>query len=366
MRLNEGKLGAQESVSLVALAITAASIFLLDSDKAYSQGNSSFVSSPLSIIIAAALFVLMWNAMRALGARDICELNELCVGKAMGLALNLLAAGIFILYAYRLAARFCIMIHGRVFTAAQYESVALWIILPVAYAAIKGFECIGRLAKIFGGVIAVFILISLAFMLTSYDISRLAPFPGDTAKLVTDTFSRSADAVAAFLGLLCTAGALQGAKNVKRNGLIAALIAFLLVLAVQLAIGATFTYADLRGMSMPIYIMKMVVLRESYLFRLDQLNLFIYMLVAVIAAAYYVYCAAYVLTKCTRGRDIRPTVIGISALILAALRVDHRFEAGAIQRSIDFLYDNACFAAIPFAAAGIIGLIRAGKKGASL
>lgn len=359
MRLNEGKLGAQESVSIAAAAITACSVFLLDSSKAYSQGDSAFISLPLGIGISTAVFMLMWCAMKRLGAHSLNELMDMCVGRGAGKILSLLATFIFVLYAYRLMARFCIMIHGRVFTTAQYENVALWMVVPVAYAAIKGFECIGRLAKAFAALIGVLMLVSLAFMLPSYDISRLAPFIGDISKLMTDTVSRSADSLGAFLGLLCAAASLQGADNVKKSGLISAAIAFVLVLIIQLAIGATFTYADLSEMSMPIYIMKMVVLRESYLFRLDQLNLFSYMIIAMIAAAYFIYCASLTLTRCVRGSDIRPTVVGISALLLAALRVDHRFEAGIIQRSIDFLYDNAYFAAIPFVVAAVAGLIHA-------
>lgn len=34
MRLNEGKIGMQESASIAAVAITACSVFLLDSEKA--------------------------------------------------------------------------------------------------------------------------------------------------------------------------------------------------------------------------------------------------------------------------------------------------------------------------------------------
>ena len=39
MRLNEGKIGKQESVSLIAIAMVAATTYLLDSEKAYSKGS---------------------------------------------------------------------------------------------------------------------------------------------------------------------------------------------------------------------------------------------------------------------------------------------------------------------------------------
>lgn len=150
MRLNEGKIGMQESASIAAVAITACSVFLLDSERAYSRGDATFISLPVSIAVSLAMFMLMWCAMRRTGARNLIELFDMCVGKAIGTVLSIVAALIFILYAYRLMARFCILIHGRVFAAAEYESVALWIAVPVAYAAIKGLECISRLAKIFG------------------------------------------------------------------------------------------------------------------------------------------------------------------------------------------------------------------------
>ena len=214
MRLNEGKIGMQESASIAAVAITACSVFLLDSEKAYSRGDATFISLPVSIAVSLAMFILMWCAMRRTGARNLIELFDMCIGKAIGTVLSIVAALIFILYAYRLMARFCILIHGRVFAAAEYESVALWIAVPVAYAAIKGLECISRLAKIFGVLIGALVLISLIIMLPAYDISRLAPFPGDLGKLGMDTISRAADSVAAFLGLICVAGALQGGRNV--------------------------------------------------------------------------------------------------------------------------------------------------------
>ncbi len=289
MRLNEGKIGLQESACIAAVAITACSVFLLDSEKAYSRGDATFISLPVSIAVSLAMFMLMWYAMRRTGARNLNELFDMCAGKAIGAVLSIVAALIFILYAYRLMARFCILIHGRVFAAAEYESVALWIAVPVAYAAIKGLECISRLAKIFGVLIGALVLISLIIMLPAYDISRLAPFPGDLGKLGMDTVSRSADSVAAFLGLICVSGALQGGRNVKKGALIGSGIAMAFVFMIQFALGATFTYTDLSQMAMPIYLMKMVVMRESYLFRLDQMNLFFYMIAALIAAAYYIY-----------------------------------------------------------------------------
>lgn len=363
MRLNEGKIGMQESASIAAVAITACSVFLLDSEKAYSRGDATFISLPVSIAVSLAMFMLMWYAMRRTGARNLNELFDMCAGKAIGTVLSIVAALIFILYAYRLMARFCILIHGRVFAAAEYESVALWIAVPVAYAAIKGLECLSRLAKIFGVLIGALVLISLIIMISAYDVSRLAPFPGDLGKLGMDTISRAADSVAAFLGLICVAGALQGGRNVKKSALIGSRVAMAFVFMIQFALGATFTYTDLSQMAMPIYLMKMVVMRESYLFRLDQMNLFFYMIAALIAAAYYIYCAALIITRRTSGQDIRPAVVGVSAFILAALRVNHRFEAGIIQRSIDFLYDYAFVAGAPFILAAIAGLIRFGRKG---
>ncbi len=363
MRLNEGKIGLQESASLAAVAITVCSIFLLDSEKAYSRGNSTVISLPLGIAAGIAVFMLMWCAMRRTGARNLNELFDMCAGRAVGTLLSLMAALIFILYAYRLMARFCIVIHGRVFAAAEYESIALWIAVPVAYAATKGLECISRLAKIFGMLVGALVLISLAVMLPAYDIGRLAPFPGKLDKIGMDAVSRSADSIPAFLGLICVAGALQGGRSVKKGALIGGGIALAFVLIIQLALGATFTYTDLAKTVMPIYLMKMVALRESYLFRLDQMNLFFYMAAALVAAAYYVYCASLIITRRTSAQDIRPAAVGVSALILAALRVEHRFEAGVIQRGMDFLYDYTFAAAVPFMLAAIAGFIRFGRRG---
>ena len=52
-------------------------------------------------------------------------------------------------------------------------------------------------------------------------------------------------------------------------------------------------------------VLKMVVMRESYLFRLDQMNLFFYMITAVISAAFFLYATALMLTRSTEGEDVR-------------------------------------------------------------
>ena len=362
MRLNEGKIGKQESVSLIAIAMVAATTYLLDSEKAYSKGNSTFISLVLSIVISAAAFILVWYAMKRTGARDLNDLFDRCAGKVAGSVLSAMACMVFLLYAYRLTAKFCVVIHSSVFSFAQYESVAMWIIVPIAFAAISGFECIGRLAKILGVLLGVLMLFGFATMISSFDLTRLAPFPGSIEKTATDTVARSADSIAAFLGILCVAPAMQGVENVRKNGLLGAAIAAVFVFIIQFALGITFTYTDLADMTMPLYMLKMVVMRESYLFRLDQMNLFFYMITAVISAAFFLYATALMLTRRTEGEDVRPAVVSISALILAALRVDHRFVSGIIQRIVDFSYDYAYVIWAPFIIAAVIGIIRTMAK----
>ena len=73
MRLNEGKIGKQESVSLIAIAMVAATTYLLDSEKAYSKGNSTFISLVLSIVISAAAFMLVCSVCNSLTLSPIVK-----------------------------------------------------------------------------------------------------------------------------------------------------------------------------------------------------------------------------------------------------------------------------------------------------
>lgn len=363
MRLNQGRIGKQESVSVAAMAIVSCAVFMLDSQKAYTNGNATYVSLPLSMGISLLVFLLIWAAMKRTGSRDLVEMMDRSCGKAVGGLLAVIAVTLMLFSSHRLLERFTSMIHSFVMVSGEFTTIAVWITGVSAFFAIKGMECTGRIAKIFAAALALLTLFGIVNMTKSLDFTRLSPFPGDLASAGRDVLSRSVESFPALLGLLCIAPALQGMDNVKKTGIRAVVIAAVVTALIQLGIGMVYVYSDLKDMYMPIYRLKMILTQESYWFRLDKLSLFIWLISCVITAAFYIYAAALVVTRRFSKHDVRPATVSLCAITVMWLYLANIRYPTMDAAVANFFYDYACLAAAPFGICALIGMIRFRKKG---
>ncbi len=362
MRLNQGRIGRQESASMTAMTITACAVFLLDSQKTYTNGNASYVSLPLAIALSVAPFLLLWAAMKRAGAKDLTELADRACGKLVGGVLSALAVLLLFLTAWRLLDRFTTFVHSFVMASAEYVSVLVWVVGVSAYLAYRGLECVSRMAKIFGAFLGVLLLFGIFSMGKSLDFTRLSPFPGDIAAAGRDVVARTAEGFPVLLGLLCIAPALQGEANIRRTAVCGAAIAAVLTGLVQLGLGMAYTYHDLREMYVPMYRLKMILTRESYWFRLDQISLYIWLIGGMLSAAYCLYVSSLVATRRFCPRDVRPATVSLCALVALWLYLGQAKYAWLEATLMSVYYDYGYLAAVPFLVCAVVALVRFRKK----
>jgi len=356
VKLCQGRVGKQEGANLIGIALVSSALFVLDIAEAYQYGNGTYVSFPGAILLALVLFLLLAGAMRASGQKDLLALMDFAFGKFVGNILSALICVLLFANAYFLISRFATMVHALVFMEVTLFPVLLWIVPVVIYIAFHGFECIARIAKCFGVILGACLLLSLLFPIDGYEAYRLFPLPlnhWDT--IAADAFTGTFATIPAMLALLCMAQGMQGVQSAKKAGIIGAAVSIGLVAAVQVAIGMTFTYTELQNMFVPLYRLNLKLVQESYFFRLDKMLLFLWLIGALIAGAYYLYGAGFVFCRRWSRYDIRPAVIAAGIILLCCLTTEHMGQLQAFQVVRQY---GSWLLVVPFTAAAAVALVK--------
>ena len=177
MNLCQGKIGKQEGASLAGIALVSSAVFVLDIGETYRYGNGTYISFPGAIFLAFMLFLLLAEAMRISGKKDLIELVDYAVGKFAGNLFVAILCALLLVNAYCLLSRFSTMVHALVYMKTTPFPVLLWIVPVVVYIAFRGFECVARMAKCFGLLLGVALLLELLIPMRGYEAYRLFPLP---------------------------------------------------------------------------------------------------------------------------------------------------------------------------------------------
>ncbi|MBQ9832392.1 MAG: GerAB/ArcD/ProY family transporter, partial [Clostridia bacterium] len=324
MRMNLGKIGTQEAANLIALTLAVTGIFTVDSAVAYENGNSTFLSIPLSLLIVFGLFMLVMYAMRISEAESFSQMLDIAVGKTAGKVLMFIVVAALLFNAYLLLLRFISMIHSYVFVEASYLNVAVWVLIPVLCIALLGLETIGRMAKIFAVALGFLFLLGFVSAIDGFETYRLYPLFGDGVyKIGEYTLESTYKFIPAFIAPLTMIKGMNGIATVKKSTIIAACVAVVLCFITQLVLGLTYEYNSLKNMYFPLCRLNMSLQNEDYFMRTDKIGIFLWLSGAVITVAYYIYSAGYVFCKRTKTLDIRPCIVCFTILVSSFVLIEY-------------------------------------------
>ncbi|MDO5110754.1 MAG: GerAB/ArcD/ProY family transporter [Clostridia bacterium] len=320
MKMLEGRIGRQESVSILVQAMAAICIFSLHTLTVYENGNTTYIWMPLGIALAVAGGLAVRSCMSRTGQSDLIALYRGGLGRLLGCA-SLLAVAIALLWqCSSLFNHFLSDLHSYIFPTDRYGAVIFWVVLAVAYIAWGGLERIARTGKCIAPLVGFVLLITLFMPVKGYRLYRLFPFPGDTVGAIAGLCLRSfAQMLPVILLTLSLTSALQGERMVRQTIAIAGAVAFVLVLLVQLALGLVFTAEQLANMNMPLFRINMNLLSDGYYLRQDKASVFIWLMAAVPGGAYLLYGFAYLFCKATGGENIRPALLTGTVLLICIL-----------------------------------------------
>ena len=315
-----GYIGRQETAYLLGIPLYLNGVFTLESQYAYQGGNSTYIWVPLSIVLSLGIFLLLLLAMERAGARDLGELFEAGLGKTLGRGCMALLALLLLLGGLAGMMRFISMLYSYVFTQSVYSSISLWIMGAVFLLAFWGIETLGRLSKLLGGLLLALMLLNLLLPWESYQPYRLYPLPGNTwGQVAGYSLRHTFFLLPALLGGLSLSRSVHGPKFIRSAGCIGGLGAAILAFLTQLAISMIYGYQDLTTIYAPLYRLDMDMLREGYLFRLDKVSLFLWLMGELIGAAFFLFTASRIASRELGLGNAKPAVAAFSVLMGCAL-----------------------------------------------
>ncbi len=350
MKLHEGRSGTQEIACLAGMSVGIMSLFGIDSQTLYLDGNISYITIPIAIIISLAGAFIAMSALKS--GSGVNRGGILIKLAAVIEAILLILAGIMLL------SRFTHAVHYHIFGQSGYERVVVWTVLTIALVTVPGFETISRTARCICMALVLLLVATLAVSSEGSEIYRLSPFPGKGIKsAATETWALSALLLPGIAAIMFFPKSANGYCNARKGTLVGALTAAVTASAAQLVLGMAYAYTELRDIFLPLYELNMILPSEGYFMRYDKLLLFIWLIGALVVCAYYAYSAGNILCRVSFGSDARPAVLALCALLGAAvLFIDKNAWIYELIKKV-FPWASAGLAAM-LACAGVINAIR--------
>lgn len=365
MNLREGKIGKQETICALAISLCVSGLFSIESDDAYTHGNSTYISIPLALLISAGVFLLAAAAIKKSGSQDLIRLFRYGAGKVMGSVLSVVFVFMLMVSAAVPITRFFDIIHNLYYVESNFFSLGIYVLPVLLIFGCLGFESIARAAKIFTFLVIFAHLALLLYASKTFDVLNLAPFVGDGLEhMGRYAFTGNIFFLPAMLAILCLTRGTQGLKNARTSGMWAAIASLIVCGATQLIIGIVYPYSDLAGIHTPLFNLNSISMDSNPMTRLDIITIFIWLLGAISAASFYTYSASYVYARTFDQRDIRPTVCAFATVTLCIIVASHLGEFSLATILVPLREYGFYFLTIPVAAVSLSSIIRAaiGKK----
>ncbi len=329
MKLRQGRIGRQETLSAAAIATAASGIFTTDNGALYAKGNSAYLSTPFAAALALLAFLLVARAMQKAEKETLWELLQHGFGGVIGRVAALFYTIVLVFCAAALLSRFSLMLGRFVYPDASEWQVLVYPLAAAFTLAWLGLESLGRISRLFIWLALLAIVAALALAAYNYEPSRLAPFLGDGFDhMLQMTLRNTALYLPGMLTLLIVARGVHGVTAAKRAGYGAGIAAGVIGSLCQICLGMTYSYQDLALMHSPMYRLTMNFRSGGYYPRLDLLLLMGWMLSGIIASGVYLYAAALLYAEAFSQEDIRPCVLAAGAGAGAAsmlMHVDNAF-----------------------------------------
>ena len=215
---------------------------------------------------------------------------------------------------------------------------------------------LGRLSKLLGGLLLALMLLNLLLPWESYQPYRLYPLPGNTwGQVAGYSLRHTFFLLPALLGGLSLSRSVHGPKFIRSAGCIGGLGAAILAFLTQLAISMTYGYQDLTTIYAPLYRLDMGMLREGYLFRMDKVSLFLWLMGELIGAAFFLFTASRIASRELGLGNAKPAVAAFSVLMGCALFFEHSGGYALVEQVRSWLVRNGWLLLLPCLLAGTLG-----------
>ena len=217
---------------------------------------------------------------------------------------------------------FLVTITQYVFIEAKQTDVCMYLLPCLMLLTVFGAETLVRTSRVFLPMLLVSLAATVLLAIPQYRAYRLYPMPfGAPMKLIAESVRSLSRTFPPLLALLCIGEGTQNTESLRSAGRIGAVCGAGSTLAVLFGLGLSFSYQQLKEIPSPFYRLLVEVRTENPTMRLDRATLFLWLALAVLASAFYLYAACVLLAKTFGVRDVRPIACSVSMLAVTLILI---------------------------------------------
>lgn len=314
--IKEGKIGVQEAVCLITIAITTRVFFTSPGVLADVLGTTGWYMTLISAAGGALGFTFVYLLLKRFPGKNLVEIFDKVFGRWIGFAVSFLLAVIFMLNAAIMLREFTDVMKVYVLELSPPAFIMGIFVIGVAVAAFMGLEAIARFSKLIAYFLLTAFIAVLVLSWQNYEVHRLTPLLGNG---LDKTFYHGAlrstvYADAIILGVI--AGPMQGVNHIKKAGYRAILLSGLLISVSFIAFSLTFPYYTAAEITAPMYQMASLIDYGRFIQRLESLFLFVWNISTFISVSISFYISLSVYSKVFRIQNIRPIILPACVILI--------------------------------------------------
>lgn len=316
--IKEGKFGLQEAVWLTTIAISAKVFFTSPAVLAGIVGNTSWYTTIISAIVALIGFLFIYLLLNRFPGKDLVEIFDLSLGRLFGFIFSAMLAVYILFVTITRLAEFNQVLRVYVFPLSPNWYVIGFFIVSIYVLSILGIESMARLAKLLGYFMIVGFIFTIALNIRNYNINNLYPILGYGLDKTIMTGIIRSSVYGEVIILAIFASTFQGARHIKKEGMISIGLSALLISASMLAFTLAFPYYIGQNITAPMYEMATLIDYGRFLQRVESVFLFIWIISTLISTTIVFYAFVWVFCKMFRIQDKNPIILGGVILLFAA------------------------------------------------
>ncbi|NJD01164.1 MAG: spore gernimation protein [Ruminiclostridium sp.] len=313
--IKEGKIGVQEAICLVVISTSNRVFFTAPTVVQQFVGTAGWYMSLVSDITAIVFFTFIYLLLKRFPEKDIIEIFHITFGRSIGVFFSYIYATSFLAASGILLREFYEALKTFIFPYTPISILNGTMVILVTVSVFLGLETIARAAKLVAYFLLFGYLILLILSAQNFRLPYLFPILGyGVGKTLMEGLTRSS-AYSEVIVLTVFAGALQGAKHLKKAGYISLVLSGLLVSAGILCMSLIFPYNVFQEQTNPLYTLATLIKYGTFFQRLDPAFLFLWIIITIISSSVVFYCAVTSYCKTFRLQDKRPVIIPMAVLL---------------------------------------------------
>lgn len=306
---------------LTGLIITAIAVKMLltyPRNIVLNSGNAAWLQILYTFLITVLVFLVTAAAYR--GRKNVIETAELCGGKFLKVVMGIIVFAILTANIFSTIRIFPETIKTILLQETRVEVILLVFAVVTIIGAYMGLESIATVNYLFLPIAGAVMIAFLALLLPYYRLGNLVPILGNGAKSVFVTGINSMSVFSDIILLNIYLPYMDNYGDYKKGGIKAILIGGVVAVLITLAYCSAYPYPDSKNFIFPVYQLTRMIHLSSFFSRFETFFQFIWSILVLLYAAFYVYSMCYVWQITFNLKYSKPLIVPITiALFTAAL-----------------------------------------------